>query len=448
LHVRLHRPLAAVLAVVAVALAACSGSPSGASSVSEQTKKAIQFSGDWNWQKQAARLELGVTHTQDSLDPTEPAGARQRGIDILSDHSAIWQNIHLMGFGTLNPEPASGEYDWASLDTRMKLVKDTGGRTSLTLCCSPDWMKGGRPGETDWSKLEEAPEPDHYDDFAALAAAAVERYPQVERVLVWNEMKGFYSNDENRWDYEAYTEFYNKVYKAVKAVRPDVQIGGPYVVLSSLDPGSPDSSDVSGPWGVADQKALDVVDYWLANNAGADFIALDASTGTRQDTTPATVEIGAQKYADLTAWVRQRTDLAIWWAEFYPDVPEGEKGGPSSPASAAATLATVAAYARSGVSVALLWGPQGSSLKYAALWTDSTESDGGQPTPLTEAWQWLVPRLAKGDVEIGHSPTQPLLAFRASDGVLVVNTSGNEVQLSKDADPFPAWAATVVNRSS
>jgi hypothetical protein len=160
------------------------------------------------------------------------------------------------------------------------------------------------------------------------------------------------------------------------------------------------------------------------------------------------VEIGAQKYADLTAWVRQRTDLAIWWAEFYPDVPDGEKGGPSSPASAAATLATVAAYARSGVSVALLWGPQGSSLKYAALWTDSTESDGGQPTPLTVAWQWLVPRLAKGDVEIGHSPTQPLLAFRASDGVLVVNTSGNDVQLSKDADPFPAWAATVVNRSS
>src|SRR3712207_7246839 len=53
-------------------------------------------------------------------------------------------------------------------------------------------------------------------------------------------------------------------------------------------------------------------------------------------------------------------------------------------------------YAESGVAGALLWGPQGHSLDYAALWTDSTEADGGRPTPLTAAWQWLVPRLAAG----------------------------------------------------
>jgi hypothetical protein len=27
-------------------------------------------------------------------------------VKILSNDGAIWQNIHLMGFGTLNPEPS------------------------------------------------------------------------------------------------------------------------------------------------------------------------------------------------------------------------------------------------------------------------------------------------------------------------------------------------------
>ncbi len=444
---RVHRLLAAVLAVLAVGLAACS-SPAPETVSSTTARKAIELGGNWAWQKQAADLELGVTHTENSLDDDEPSDARKRGEAILSDDGAVWQNVHLMGFGTLNPEPSPGDYDWSSLDTRMQLVKDTGGRTVLTLCCSPDWMKGGQDGQTDWSKIEVAPQTDHYDDFAALAAAAVKRYPQVERVVVWNELKGFYNDDQNRWDYESYTQLYNKVYQAVKGARSDVQVGGPYAVLSSLDPGSENSSDLKGPWGVADQRALDIVTYWLANNAGADFLTLDASTSTRSDTLPSSIKVGAQKYADLAAWIHKRTDLPIWWSEFYPDVPKGADAGPSSRASAAADLASVAAMAQSGASGALLWGPQGDSdLKFASLWTDSTDSDGGQPTPLTPAWQWLVPRLAKGDVEIGYSSTMPLLAFRAPDGVLVVNLTGRTVTV-QGADPLPAWASAITTSTT
>jgi hypothetical protein len=350
-----------------------------------------------------------------------------------------------MGFGTLNPEPAPGQYDWSTLDQRMQLVKATGGRTVLTLCCSPDWMKGGAPGQTDWSQLETAPEPAHFDDFAALAAQAVQRYPQIERVLVWNELKGFYNSALNRWDYEGYTELYNKVYTAVKAVRPDVQVGGPYVVMTSLDPGSPDSSDVRGPWGVADQRALDVVDYWLANNVGADFIAVDGGTATRNDTVTTPADAAASKFADLTAWIRQRSPLPVWWAEFYPDVPSGEDGGPTSQASAASTLAVLAAYAQSGVSVALLWGPQGADLGFSALWTDSTKSDGGRPTPLTAPWQWLVPRLAAGDVSVGHSPNLPILAFRAPDGLLLVNLTAKPIELT-GTESLPPWAVLLSPR--
>jgi len=446
--VRSPRLLAALIAVLVTGLAACS-SPSAPTSVSEQTLRAIEDDSGFTWEKQPAPLELGVTHTQDSLDSHHPDDATKRGMEILRDNGAIWQNNHLMGFGTDNPEPSPGDYDWDSLDQRMELTEDTDGKAMLTLCCAPDWMKGGEEGETDWSKLEDNPLPEHFGDYAALAAEAVKRYPQVERVMVWNELKGFYNQQENRWDYEGYTEFYNQVYRAVKDVRPDVQVGGPYVVLTSLDQGKTDASDeVKGPWGAADQRALDVIDYWLQHNIGADFLAVDASTKTRDDTLPSVLD-GTQKYADLDQWLRQRSDLPIWWAEFYPDVPDDAAPGAASPASATATLAAVAAYAASGASGALLWGPQGDpDLAYAALWTDSTKDDGGRPTPLTAAWQWLVPRLAQGDVEIGRSATSPLVVFRTSDGAVVVNPTDEAVQVTSDTEDVAAWAVTVVARAS
>jgi hypothetical protein len=166
-------------------------------------------------------------------------------------------------------------------------------------------------------------------------------------------------------------------------------------------------------------------------------------------TLPASLREGSQKFADLDAWIRTQTKLPIWWAEFYPDLPKGDDGAPDSPASAAATLAALAAFAQSGAAGALLWGPQGGEdLGYAALWTDSTRADGGQPTPLTAAWQWLVPRLAKGDVEIGYSSTLPLLAFREGGSALVLNLTGDAVTVPQGADPIPAWTSVVTDRSS
>jgi len=433
---------AALVALVAVVLAACAPEP-----VDSVDSGPDAPTGQWRWTPQADRLQLGVTHTRHSLDPHHPDAARERGVAIL-EHGAVWQNHHLMGFGTLNPEPAPGEYDWESLDRRMRLTEETGARTVLTLCCAPDWMKGGVPGETDWSRLEDDPLPAHYADFAALAATAVRRYPQVERVLVWNELKGFYRSDLNRWDQEGYTALYNEVYRAVKAVRPDVQVGGPYVVLNSLDAGRPDTSDLRGPWGAVDRRALDVVDHWLAHKAGADFVAVDGNTKTRDGTRPASLDVGARKYAAVDRWLRTRTDLPIWWAEFYPDVPDGVAAGPQSPASAAATLAAVAAYAETGARAALLWGPEADELAYPALWTDSTEPGGGRPTPLTAAWRWLVPRLADGRVQVGRSPDRSVVAFRADDGVLLVNLTAVPADPGDGRPVLPPWGVDVPDGAS
>jgi len=444
------RPLLAALAALTTALVACSTGSTGTPSAApeEAPPPPIELEGDWTWTPQPGPLELGVTHTQKSLDESgSDPEARRRGIEILSADAAIWQNHHLMGFGTSNPEPEPGEYDWDTLDERMRLTEQTGQRTMLTLCCAPDWMKGGEEGETDWDELEEAPLPEHFDDFARLAAEAVTRYPQIERVMVWNELKGFWHDEENRWDYEGYTDLYNRVYRAVKDARPDVQVGGPYVVLISLDPGARDTSPtVTGPWGAADQRTLDVIDYWLEHNVGADFLAVDAASNKRDQDGPDPLD-GARKYADLANWLHQRTDLPIWWAEYYPQVPAGEDDDPKSPANAAVNLAAIAAMAESGTAGALLWGPQEHDLESPALWTDATQPDGGQPLPLTQAWQFLVPRLAAGDVEIGRSPTRPhLLAFRAPDGVVVANLSGDDTQLGDQ--PLAPWEIRVDHRDT
>ena len=83
-----------------------------------------------------------------------------------------------------------------------------------------------------------------------------------------------------------------------------------------------------------------------------------------------------------------------------------------------------------------------------ALWTDATKDDGGQPLPLTQAWQFLVPRLATGGVEIGRSASRPdLLAFRADDGVVVVNLSAEEAELAPGKQLTP-WQIEVGGRDA
>jgi hypothetical protein len=59
-----------------------------------------------------------------------------------------------------------------------------------------------------------------------------------------------------------------------------------------------------------------------------------------------------------------------------------------------------------------------------------------------------VPRLAANGVEIGRSPSRPnLLAFRADDGVVVVNLSADQTELAPD-QPLAPWQIEVGRRES
>ena len=348
--------------------------------------------------------------------------AAERAREVLAS-TVHFQNQHIMGFGALNPNPRPGIHDWSSLDARLELIRSTGGEPVITLCCSPDWMKGGEPGSTDWSRLEVAPLPEHFDDFAALAGEVARRYPDVRYFQVWNELKGFFDEDLGRWDHEAYTDLYNRVYAAVKSANPEARVGGPYVPVDSWS--SPEvashPSDLVGPWGVIDQRALDAISYWLAHADGADFVAIDGSIRTR-DSGLITSPAGATtKFAAVSSWIRERTTLPIWFSEFSAredrDIEERE--------AAALAVGAVLQMIDGGANVALLWGAeQRQNSSSAGLWTATDRPDGGRPRLLASYFRNLQQVLS------GEMPSDPVdelapgvLRLRSSTGTLVVRLS-------------------------
>jgi hypothetical protein len=135
----------------------------------------------------ANAFEIGITHTHHDLAPWGNLASVARAKGLLSQQVLRHQNQHIMGFGAMNPEPAPGYYNWTSLDQRIALMSSVNATIVVTLCCAPDWMKGGKPNVTDWSKIAIAPLPTHYNDFAVLSAQVARRYPQIQYFQVWNE---------------------------------------------------------------------------------------------------------------------------------------------------------------------------------------------------------------------------------------------------------------------
>lgn len=370
----------------------------------------------------------GFTHTQFSADHGTARGVatvRQ----ALADRP-VAQNQHIMGWGAENPEPAPGVYRFDSLDDRIDFIRRSGGTPVITLCCAPDWMKGGRPGQTDWDRLTTAPLPEHYADFAALSATVARRYPDVRHFLVWNEFKGFFDEENNRWDAEGYTDLYNEVYSALKEVDPRIRVGGPYLDMAAPPAGTmPRTPELRGSWGAVDQRTVDAFDYWLANKSGADFVVVD---GHAESTDRAPDEfVAVQKFSAVSRWIRARTDLPLWWAEWYVE-PSGS--GWSGPQQTAVRTAAMIEMAKSGVNTALYWNPRPRGEECATcLWTDTDAQNGGAPLPflttvLQNFAQWFPPGTPLEDV---RAPAA-IRVLAQPRMLLAVNTTAQPVTVSFD----------------
>ena len=394
----------------------------------------------------------GFTHTRYSADAgSGTAAARVEG--LLSKAGNVPQNQHIMGWGADNPEPVKGRYDFGALDRRVDFMRASGATPVITLCCSPDWMKGGRSGadRTDWSQaaLETAPTPDHYADFAALAATVARRYPDVTHFIVWNEFKGFWNDAEARWDYEGYTRMYNLVYAALKKVDRNIMVGGPYLVMDSVDPRDANASaTVKGPWGAMDRRVLDAFGYWNRHRAGADFVVVDGSSYTRDDEMLPD-EFGAT--AKLTAvgeWVRKQTgDLPLWWAEYYvePAAPadgKDERAGWTEAHRVAVQAAGMIAMVKGGASSGFYWNPEdekGATCP-GCLWTPTHGAAGGTALPMfglvTRFAAEFPPGTRHRTVSVASDDVPDVRVLATDRTVLVVNVLDRTISAEIDGKRF------------
>ncbi|WP_189708306.1 xylan 1,4-beta-xylosidase [Streptomyces anandii] len=455
---RLTALLGAGAAVVALVVALLNALPGGAS-----TEGTTRDGGTVHGTPAAPRdadepyVGWGFTHTQFSADEGS-AAATGRVERLLSQGGGLPQDQAIMGWGADNPEPVKGRYDFAALDRRVDFVRASGGVPVITLCCAPDWMKGGRAGagNTDWSRpaLETAPTPGHYADFAALAATVARRYPDVRHFIVWNEFKGFWNDAGGRWDYEGYTELYNLVYRALKQVNPKIMVGGPYLVMDSVDPRRGDDAAAAprGPWGAMDQRVLDAFSYWNTHKAGADFVVVDGSSYTKDDELLPDEFAATDKLTAVGRWVRQQTHgLPLWWAEYYVEPADGndDRKGWTERHRVAVQAAGMIAMVKGGASSGFYWNPEeekGAGCP-GCLWTPTATAGGGQALPM----YGLVSRFGRAfgpgaeyeTVSVAPDAVPDVRVLATDRTVLVVNTLDRTISAEVDGKRFEMKAYEV-----
>lgn len=375
-----------------------------------------------------------VTHTQNTCESWKD-GAAVNSARFLLETSTEFQNQHIMGWGALNPWPDSSithpaNWEWASLDARVKLIRDTKGIPIITLCGCPTWMHTpDRNGATDWgTSLEKAPSVDHFDDFAHLCAEVARRYPDVVNYQVWNELKGFWSMPFNRWRFEDYTKMYNMVYDSLKKVNQKIKIGGPYPVVATYSTQKSFTSTLGGVYGLYDKRPMDVIAYWLDNKHGADFICVDGRLLNKDGILNCDIFRTPVKHIDIINWIRQQLDVddptEIWWSEWYANPgPNDPQDNPSfdNALMASALITTIMA----GSSNVLLWQPEGDASGFSfplGIWTSTAASSGGKATPFYYTSKILKENFSKG-TEIVHSEwsSNDINVLASGEKILLVN---------------------------
>ncbi|MEU3984948.1 xylan 1,4-beta-xylosidase [Streptomyces sp. NPDC026672] len=455
---RLTALLGVGLAALALVVTLVNTLPGGGGSTAGTSRDGDKVHGTPAGPRGPSRPDVGwgFTHTQYSADEGDTTATR-RVEERLAGDGGLPQNQHIMGWGADNPEPVKGRYDFGALDRRVDFMRASGATPVITLCCSPDWMKGGEPGvdHTDWSQaaLETAPTPNHYQDFANLAATVARRYPDVRHFLVWNEFKGFWNDGEGRWDYEGYTRMYNLVYRALKKVDKDIMVGGPYLVMDSVDPRQPTASrTLSGPWGAMDQRVLDAFSYWNTHKAGADFVVVDGSSYTNDDETLPDEFAATDKFTAVGDWVRRRTGgLPLWWAEYYVEPADGddERKGWSEAHREAVQAAGMIAMVKGGASSGFYWNPEKERGTGCAgcLWTPTDGASGGAGLPLYDLvsrfGRAFPPGTAYRTVQVAADDVPNVRVLASDRTVLVVNTRDRPISARVDGRRFDMRAYEV-----
>lgn len=344
------------------------------------------------------------------FNPQAVASARR----VLASIPGMLEDTAIMDWGLPDPEPAPGEFRLAGIAARIRLILSARGTPVITLCAAPPWMTGGEGAIA-------PPTPAYYAAFATLAATIARSFPRVRYFVVWNELKGFWDPAVHGWDIAHYTDMYNLVYKAIKAVRPGALVGGPYVVTQPYPAAQlrAVASTPHGRWGFVSQAALDAIDYWLGHAVGADFVAVDGpdfpQSGPITDPLTAT-----NMYAAVDRWITVRTKLRVWWMESHVQPADSPW---SARQAAAIRVATLVRAASTGARVGLQWQPQvGEGIADEGLWTSTRYPGGGRPTVLAKLLPSVL-ELLRDPISVVGGQRSGVLVARGGLGTIAINTT-------------------------
>jgi hypothetical protein len=401
-------------------------------------------------------------------------------VKSLMGNALSYQNTSLTGWGLpdLWPDPSTSEpNNWAALDARLNVIEETGSTPVITLYGAPWWMKGQLQADGTARLLTKADEwiprafssrilDNKMDAWLHLVQRVAERYMappyNVRYFQVWNEMKGYYNQAKNNYDYttsagnpsgpnarHGYTYMYNLVYARLMAVASSlgiptnqIKVGGPYVVMDtwSTRTEQSDPSDLTRAYGTFDERPLDVVKYWLQHKSGAAFISVDAGNTNKDGVNYANASTAAGKLADIVHWIRSldgaaypgARDLPIWLGEWYARPYTDWSNNDHS--NAIKTVAMME-FLKAGGAVALSWGGTDEERAGPRLWTTTT-AGGGTVLPFYFSYRAFKDYFGPGaDLYAATaSPAGRVDVLASSDTVMLVNKTATTLLVSLTSD--------------
>ncbi|GCF10144.1 hypothetical protein KDI_37080 [Dictyobacter arantiisoli] len=435
----------------------------------------------------------GITLSDGSLDPgsgSDPTAVAN--VKSMIQQSTKYVNTPIMGWGLPDPWPdptTPNPTDWSALDARVQLAVDTGKTPIITLAIAPWWMKGAYNGhgQTQTLTANDEWQPIAYssrildnkmDKWTHLVQAVAERYMQppynVRTFQVWNELKGYFDSDINNYDFttdpgqpnganakNGYTYMYNQVYNtllntasAQHIATQDIKVGGPYVFTDIWSNArQSDPSKVTTPYGIFDQRPLDVLQYWLQHKTGAGFIIFDASLENR-DTMKVLNQnpfAAASLFADMVKWIRAldpklypgSTTLPINLSEWFSWT---EIDGTSVDEDNALKASTMMQFIQAGGGTALSWDNAGNGGSDYGLWTSTLKPGGGQAYPWYNTYKSLMDNFGAGTTIYITSVSNPaaVTALASNRQLMLVNTTANPINVSVNGTTIPLTPYQVI----